>query len=458
LFLCLIYDFVKQCFKYAYLVILAIWNIDRAMGFYVRFQKRKKGAKSKFYSDDEVLYEDSRGRVVYVKDPSFSVWDSEIRAYGKRDDRARELCELRELIYDRDAIKIILFLKDDPTQTLKESLYGAYLRTIARMRAQKRTARLLNFRPHIIASYYFATFRIFIYRSRSYFTCRLLHFLLIVQYDRYKRYFFRQKRVLVSRFFNLLYIHFLMGLKKLWRIFRIPGKFKPSSQRTAAKNAQFRFRFKMKLIKFYLNSCFSAAYIRLHNKSKIRYFSHATRLELYWTIIPIFIILCILIPSVFLMYGIDEDVDTAVTVNVVGHQWYWSYSYDVPFLTNISQLRNNKLVLEFDSYMLDEINNGAPRLLATDKILLLPETVHINFLISATDVIHSWAVPSFGVKVDAVPGRINRADVFLEQQGMFFGQCSELCGVNHSYMPIQVQSVEYHSFLEKLLGKEEQVV
>jgi len=451
LFVSLAYDVAKAYLKYVYLFLLTVLKLEKDTGFPNKF--KIKGYKTTFYTEDEILYEDSRGRVVYVKDPSFSVWDQEIRAYGKRDDRARELCELRELIYDKDAIKIILFLKDDPTQTLGESLYGAYLRTIGKMRAQKRTARLLNFRSQIIAAYYFATFRIFIYHSRAYFTYRYLQFLLSVQYDIQRYYYIQWKHRILSSVYNLFYSLY-SSFKKILKVFKILGKPISRSEHywTSERIARSRQELNLILTKFYLNTCFSAVYIKLHNKSKIRYFSHATRLELYWTIIPIFIILCILIPSVFLMYGIDEDVDTAITVNVVGHQWYWSYSYDVPFLTNFSQL-SNKIALEFDSYMLDEINNGAPRLLATDKILLLPETVHINFLISATDVIHSWAVPSFGVKVDAVPGRINRADVFLEQQGMFFGQCSELCGVNHSYMPIQVQSVDYFSFIEKLVGQ-----
>ena len=159
------------------------------------------------------------------------------------------------------------------------------------------------------------------------------------------------------------------------------------------------------------------------------------------------------------MYAIDEDMESLLTIRVIGHQWFWSYIYALPdyniFLT-LSDVSNStsqiyKEYLSFDSYMLDNLSDGSPRLLATDSILILPKYSHINCIITSSDVIHSWAVPSFGVKVDAVPGRLNRADVFVEHEGMFFGQCSELCGVNHSFMPIHIQVVSLSDFLRFLL-------
>jgi heme/copper-type cytochrome/quinol oxidase subunit 2 len=162
------------------------------------------------------------------------------------------------------------------------------------------------------------------------------------------------------------------------------------------------------------------------------------------------------------MYAIDEDIESLLTLRVIGHQWYWSYAYSFPtynyeelyFLDEINNISLNfshiKKYFSFDSYLSDEIEKGFPRLLSNDNIILLPKYSHINCIITSSDVIHSWAVPSFGVKVDAVPGRLNRADVFVEHEGFFFGQCSELCGVNHSFMPISVKVVPLADFLNLL--------
>jgi len=213
------------------------------------------------------------------------------------------------------------------------------------------------------------------------------------------------------------------------------------------------------LINYYLTTFFSSCLVRLHQNLRIGYFNHSTRLEIIWTLIPIAIIALIITPSFFFMYAIDEDMESLLTVRVIGHQWFWSYIYSFPnfgfgttnqFFTDSKNLAPlfGATNYSFDSYMLDDISKGAPRLLSTDSVLILPKYSHINCVITSSDVLHSWALPSLGVKVDAVPGRLNRVDLFIEHQGMFFGQCSELCGVNHAFMPIQIQAVSISNFLE----------
>ncbi len=206
-----------------------------------------------------------------------------------------------------------------------------------------------------------------------------------------------------------------------------------------------------------------------HIKHKIYNITHGTLIEIVWTILPAFVLLLIAIPSFALLYAMDEIIDPVLTVKVIGHQWYWSYEYSdysliyMPKATftihqadlwekiyskvynwdplqwwNIHTLKDT--VVKFDSYMIheSELNIGDLRLLKTDMPLFLPKNTHIRLLITSSDVLHSWAVPSFGVKLDAVPGRLNQTSLYLKNTGTFYGQCSELCGVNHAFMPIEV--------------------
>jgi cytochrome c oxidase subunit 2 len=187
------------------------------------------------------------------------------------------------------------------------------------------------------------------------------------------------------------------------------------------------------------------------NISKIDNFTHATTVEIVWTIVPAIILMVIAIPSFALLYSMDEMLDPAVTLKVVGHQWYWSYEY-----SDYNNLTEESSGINFDSYMVaeDELEKGQFRLLEVDNRIILPINTHIRVLITAADVLHSWAVPSFGVKVDACPGRLNQTTVFIKKPGVFYGQCSELCGTNHGFMPICVEAVEledYTIWLEKKL-------
>lgn len=167
--------------------------------------------------------------------------------------------------------------------------------------------------------------------------------------------------------------------------------------------------------------------------------THGTLLEIIWTILPVFVLIAIAIPSFALLYAIDEVIDPCVTVKVVGHQWYWSYEYGD---ANLS-------VPSFDSYMIPEADlvPGQLRLLEVDRRLWLPIDTHIRVLVTSADVLHSWAVPALGAKLDCIPGRLNQLSLFIKRPGIFYGQCSELCGVNHGFMPIAVQAVDLDLFL-----------
>jgi len=181
-------------------------------------------------------------------------------------------------------------------------------------------------------------------------------------------------------------------------------------------------------------------------------FSHAALLEIVWTLFPTIILMVIAVPSFALLYAIDAEVgnDRVVTIKAIGHQWYWHYEYGC---YDEIRIDNERGPIEFDSYALplDSIYHpkhrlGDLRLLATDNRIFLPALAMTRMIVTSSDVIHSWAVPSFGVKIDAIPGRLNVISFFIKRHGLFFGQCSEICGVNHGFMPITIQAIDAHSF------------
>jgi cytochrome c oxidase subunit 2 len=174
-------------------------------------------------------------------------------------------------------------------------------------------------------------------------------------------------------------------------------------------------------------------------------FAHHTVLEIIWTYIPAAILILIAAPSFSLLYSIDALVSPKISVKVIGHQWYWSYE-----TTDMITSKD----INFDSYMLLEADlpKGALRLLEVDNRLVLPIRTNTRIIITAADVLHSWAIPALGVKMDAVPGRLNQVSLYLNRGGTFYGQCSELCGINHSFMPIVVDSVtldQYRRWINK---------
>ena len=183
--------------------------------------------------------------------------------------------------------------------------------------------------------------------------------------------------------------------------------------------------------------------------------THSTSLELIWTIIPTLILIAIAIPSFILLYALDEIVDCQCVVKIIGYQWYWKYEYPVNF-SNSAGLDEDVINVGVLSYMwpVEDLTDYSPlRLLEVDMPLVLPHSVNVKLIITAKDVLHSFAVPALGLKMDAVPGRLNQITVFIFQPGVYYGQCSELCGVNHGYMPIVIHAISfdlYEEFLVKI--------
>lgn len=179
------------------------------------------------------------------------------------------------------------------------------------------------------------------------------------------------------------------------------------------------------------------------NLFAIKDITHAENLEIIWTITPGIILILIALPSIAFLYSIDDVLAPAITFKAIGHQWYWSYEFsDYPERGQIA----------FDSNMLyeDQLEKGEFRLLSVDNPVILPVNTHIRVIITSMDVLHSWAVPSLGIKVDGCPGRLNQAFIYIKREGVFYGQCSELCGVNHGFMPIVVKGVSKDIYLKFL--------
>nr|WHN64461.1 cytochrome c oxidase subunit 2 [Brachytarsina amboinensis] len=173
------------------------------------------------------------------------------------------------------------------------------------------------------------------------------------------------------------------------------------------------------------------------NKLVNRYLLHGQMIEMIWTIIPAIILLFIALPSLRLLYLLDDINEPSMTLKTIGHQWYWKYEYSD--FTNI----------EFDSYMIpnNELLTNNFRLLDVDNRIIIPMNSQIRILVSAMDVIHSWTVPALGIKVDGIPGRLNQTNFTINRPGLFFGQCSEICGANHSFMPIVIESIPTMNFI-----------
>nr|YP_009740708.1 cytochrome c oxidase subunit II [Euparatettix variabilis]QID03670.1 cytochrome c oxidase subunit II [Euparatettix variabilis] len=176
------------------------------------------------------------------------------------------------------------------------------------------------------------------------------------------------------------------------------------------------------------------------NNMSLRYMLSGHTIETIWTTLPAIVLIFIAIPSLHLLYMMDDSTETSMTVKTIGRQWYWSYEY--------SDFKK----MEFDSFMLnyDQANQDTFRLLDVDNRTVLPINTNIRILTSASDVLHSWAIPSLGVKIDATPGRLNQGIFLIKRPGLLFGQCSEICGVNHSFMPITIEAVNNKSFIKWL--------
>nr|YP_009000427.1 cytochrome c oxidase subunit II [Otobius megnini]AHF21628.1 cytochrome oxidase c subunit 2 [Otobius megnini]UYB78407.1 cytochrome c oxidase subunit II [Otobius megnini] len=172
------------------------------------------------------------------------------------------------------------------------------------------------------------------------------------------------------------------------------------------------------------------------NTFSYRFMMEGQEIETLWTIIPALILIYIALPSLRLLYLMEESFFPSISTKIIGHQWYWSYEYP-------------DFNVEFDSFMIpsEELLNNNFRLLEVDNRFILPYNTNIRMMISSNDVIHSWTVPSLGLKMDAVPGRLNQISSFANRPGIFFGQCSEICGANHSFMPISLEICSLQNFL-----------
>nr|AAP50480.1 cytochrome oxidase subunit II [Meligethes gracilis] len=181
------------------------------------------------------------------------------------------------------------------------------------------------------------------------------------------------------------------------------------------------------------------------NKFTHRFLLEGQTIEIIWTILPAVVLLFIALPSLRLIYILDEVNNPLVSIKSIGHQWYWSYEY--------SDFKN----IEFDSYMIP-MNEMKPfnfRLLDVDNRIVIPFNSQIRMLVTSADVIHSWTIPSIGVKIDATPGRLNQISFSTNRSGLFFGQCSEICGANHSFMPIVLESISMEYFIKWIFNMSE---
>ncbi len=172
--------------------------------------------------------------------------------------------------------------------------------------------------------------------------------------------------------------------------------------------------------------------------------SHNTTIEIIWTLVPCLILIIMAVPSFKVLYSQDKVPPADVTVKAIGYQWYWGYEYP-----------DENII--FDSYMIEDkdLKANQPRLLSVDNEVVVPVNKNIKVLITANDVLHAWALPSFGVKRDAVPGRINETWFKADRTGTFYGQCSELCGIKHAFMPITVRVVTDEEYKKWLLEAKE---
>lgn len=182
--------------------------------------------------------------------------------------------------------------------------------------------------------------------------------------------------------------------------------------------------------------------ILFFNKYINRFLLHGQIIEIIWTILPAIILIFIALPSIRILYLLDEINNPSITLKAIGHQWYWKYEY--------SDFSN----IEFDSYIIrtNELNDYNFRLLDVDNRVVLPINSQIRIIVTAADVIHSWTIPALGVKIDGTPGRLNQSNFYINRPGLYFGQCSEICGANHRFIPIIIERISTEYFIKWILS------
>nr|QLD96961.1 cytochrome c oxidase subunit 2 [Chiropterargas confusus] len=171
-----------------------------------------------------------------------------------------------------------------------------------------------------------------------------------------------------------------------------------------------------------------------NNKLLSRYIMDNYFIETLWTIVPAVTLIYIALPSLRILYLMEETFNPSMTAKIIGHQWYWSYEYP-------------NFNVDYDSFMMTDLNYTSFRLLDVDNRMIMPYNTNIQLLITSEDVIHSWAMLSLGIKMDAIPGRLNQTFFMANKPGLYFGQCSEICGANHSFMPIMLEITSINNFL-----------
>nr|QWS05461.1 cytochrome c oxidase subunit II [Zecheuna tonkinensis] len=174
-------------------------------------------------------------------------------------------------------------------------------------------------------------------------------------------------------------------------------------------------------------------YFTIKNKMSNRKLLENQMIETIWTIIPAILLIIIALPSLKILYLMEEIINPSITVKAIGHQWYWNYEY------------SDKKKIEFESYMKKK---KILRLMDVDNRMMLPQLTQSRIIVTSSDVIHSWTIPSMGVKMDAIPGRLNQITMMTKKPGIFMGQCSEICGTNHSFMPIMLESTNMKTFIK----------
>ena len=189
------------------------------------------------------------------------------------------------------------------------------------------------------------------------------------------------------------------------------------------------------IVRYLIGSLFFNTFIN-------RFLLHGQTIEIVWTILPAIILIFIALPSIRILYLLDEINNPIITLKAIGHQWYWKYEY--------SDFSN----IEFDSYIINsnELNDYNFRLLDVDNRVVLPINSQIRIIVTAADVIHSWTIPALGVKIDGTPGRLNQSNFYINRPGLFFGQCSEICGANHSFIPIIIESIFINYFIKWIIS------
>lgn len=188
--------------------------------------------------------------------------------------------------------------------------------------------------------------------------------------------------------------------------------------------------------------------VLLLNNSFYKFFSESTLVETIWSIVPAFLLMVLVLPSIQILYLMEDIKNPSYTFKIIAHQWYWTYVYPLWGNFYFSQDSNLFSFSEEDSIL--ETSSLFPRLLGSSSSLVVPVELTSRFLVTSTDVIHSFALPSIALKVDALPGRINQIFILPLRCGMFFGQCSEICGSNHSFMPISLKVVRHNFFTKNI--------